>query len=104
MKKTKYVYDPLSLAYRKVEKNWKDRLRDTGVFILASILLGILFFFGLQVILDSPEEKILKRELAETEMLFEQLDRRVASLSGIIQQVERRDDGFPMASYLNGLH
>jgi murein DD-endopeptidase MepM/ murein hydrolase activator NlpD len=92
MKKTKYVYDPLSLAYRKVEKNWKDRLRDTGVFILASILLGILFFFGLQVILDSPEEKILKRELAETEMLFEQLDRRVASLSGIIQQVERRDD------------
>lgn len=92
MRKTKYIYDPMTLAYRKVEKSWRERLRDTGLFILASALLGILFFFGLQLLIDSPKEKELQRELDESTLLFEDLDRRVSQLGSVLNQIERRDD------------
>ena len=92
MRKTKYIYDPMTLAYRKVEKTWRERLRDTALFILASGLLGVLFFFGLQLLIDSPKEKELQRELDESTLLFDDLDRRVEQMSAVLNQIERRDD------------
>ncbi|HAB31006.1 MAG TPA: peptidase M23 [Cryomorphaceae bacterium] len=92
MQKAKYIYDPLTLAYHKVERTWRHRLRDTSLFLLASFLLGIGFFFLLQSILDSPKEKALKRELSEVLLTYEQLNDRVDALSFVMEDMERRDD------------
>jgi murein DD-endopeptidase MepM/ murein hydrolase activator NlpD len=92
MRKTKYIYDPLTLAYHKVERTWRNRLRDTSLFLLASALLGIVFFFVLESVLDSPKEKALKRELNEVLLTYEQLNDRIDELSLVMGDMEQRDD------------
>ena len=92
MRKSKYIYDPLTLAYKKVERTWKHILRDTSLFLLASALLGVLFFFVIQLIIDSPKEKSLKRELDEVLLTYEQLDERLNKLMLVLGNMEKRDD------------
>ena len=92
MRKSKYIYDPLTLAYRKVERTWKQIVRDTSLFLMASALLGILFFFFIRLILDSPEEKALKRELSEVLLTYEGLDKRLDALMIVMENMEQRDD------------
>ena len=83
MRKAKYIYDPMTLAYHKVERTWLHKLRDTSLFFLASALLGIVFYLILENVLDSPKEKALKRELNEVLLTYEQLSDRVEELSQI---------------------
>ncbi len=92
MRKSKYIYDPLTLAYKKVERTWKHILRDTTLFLLASGLLGVLFFFVIQLVIDSPKEKSLKRELDEVLLTYEQLDERLNKLMLVLGNMEKRDD------------
>ena len=92
MRKSKYIYDPLTLAYKKVERTWKHILRDTSLFLLASGLLGVLFFFVIQLVIDSPKEKSLKRELDEVLLTYEQLDERLNKLMLVVGDMEKRDD------------
>ena len=92
MRKSKYIYDPLTLAYKKVERTWKHILRDTSLFLLASALLGVLFFFVIQLVIDSPKEKSLKRELDEVLLTYEQLDERLNKLMLVVGSMEKRDD------------
>jgi murein DD-endopeptidase MepM/ murein hydrolase activator NlpD len=92
MRKSKYIYDPLTLAYKKVERTWKHILRDTSLFLLASALLGVLFFFVIQLVIDSPKEKSLKRELDEVLLTYEQLDERLNKLMLVLGNMEKRDD------------
>ena len=92
MRKSKYIYDPLTLAYKKVERTWKHILRDTSLFLLASGLLGVLFFFVIQLVIDSPKEKSLKRELDEVLLTYEQLDERLNKLMLVLGNMEKRDD------------
>ena len=92
MRKSKYIYDPLTLAYKKVERTWKHILLDTTLFLLASGLLGVLFFFVIQLVIDSPKEKSLKRELDEVLLTYEQLDERLNKLMLVLGNMEKRDD------------
>ncbi|MAB84710.1 MAG: peptidase M23 [Cryomorphaceae bacterium] len=92
MRKSKYIYDPLTLAYKKVDRTWKHILRDTSLFLLASSLLGVLFFFVIQLVIDSPKEKSLKRELDEVLLTYEQLDERLNKLMLVLGNMEKRDD------------
>jgi murein DD-endopeptidase MepM/ murein hydrolase activator NlpD len=75
-----------------VERTWRHRLRDTSLFLLASALLGIVFFFVLESFFDSPKEKELKHELFETALTFEVLNERIDDLSIVLQDIESRDD------------
>jgi len=82
----------LTLAYKKVDRTWKHILRDTSLFLLASSLLGVLFFFVIQLVIDSPKEKSLKRELDEVLLTYEQLDERLNKLMLVLGNMEKRDD------------
>ena len=92
MPKTKYIYDPLTLAYRKVERSWRHRIRDTSLFLLASFLLGILFFFILGSFLESPKEKALSRELNEVLLNYNDLNAQIEELSAVMSDLESRDN------------
>lgn len=92
MAKVKFYYDPNSLSYRRIEKGWKHRLREVVLFLTASALMAvILVSIGFWYI-DSPEEKRLKRELDYMQLQYELLDQRLADLSGVIEELEERDD------------
>lgn len=92
MRRAKYIYDPLTLAYHKVERSWKHLLRDTSLFLLGSMLMGLIFFFGIQYFMDSPEERALKRQLELSEQTFAELENQMVELTEVVAELERRDN------------
>ena len=92
MRRAKYIYDPLTLAYHKVERTWKHLLRDTSLFLLGSMLMGLIFFFGIQYFMDSPEEKALKRQLEISEETYRELEEQIQELGAVAAELERRDN------------
>lgn len=92
MAKVKYYYDPRTLSYRKIERTWKNRLREAGIFFTSSALLAILLFLAIDFIVDSPKEKRMKRELENMKLQYELVNNRIAQLDEVVAQLETRDD------------
>ncbi|MBI1317301.1 peptidoglycan DD-metalloendopeptidase family protein [bacterium] len=92
MAKVKFYYDPNSLSYRKIEKGWKHRLREVGLFLTAAMLMAVLLVWIGFWYIDSPEEKRLKRELDFMRLQYEMIDQRLAEMSGALEELEERDD------------
>lgn len=92
MAKVKYYYDPRTLAYRKIERTWKDRLRSTSMFVATAFMFGLLLFFLADNIIDSPKEKRIKRELSNMELHYNEFNRRMKNLSEVLEDIEYRDD------------
>lgn len=92
MAKVKYYYDPRTLSYRKIERSWKNRLREAGIFFTSSALLAILLFLAIDFIVDSPKEKRMKRELENMKLQYELVNNRIEQLDEVVAQLETRDD------------
>ena len=63
MKKVKYYYDKKTLSYKKIERSWKKRMKDTFVFLSASAFFAAIMLIAFFNFFDSPKEKMLIREL-----------------------------------------
>ena len=94
MSKVKYYYDSETLSYRKIEHKKGRKLGFISLFFLASILFG-----GLIVIIalnftrfDTPEEKALKRELANAELQLEVLNKKMDEAITVLDEVAERDN------------
>ena len=59
MAKVKYFYDPTTLAYRKIERNWRHRLRGIGLFLLSSAAFAFVFYVAADNIVDTKKKKRL---------------------------------------------
>ena len=94
MSKVKYYYDSETLSYRKIETK---KGRKLGIFFLS--LLGMLLSgFLLLVIylnlpfIQTPKEKALKRELANMELQYELLDRKMDQAATVLDELADRDN------------
>ena len=92
MQKEKYYYNPNTLKYEKYKISIGQRiLRITGFFTSA-------FFFGfLAMVLgynffDNPEEQSKKNELKQMQEKYEILDKRINTLSKVLEDMGERDD------------
>jgi murein DD-endopeptidase MepM/ murein hydrolase activator NlpD len=92
MQKEKYYYNPNTLKYEKYKISIGQRiLRVTGFFTSA-------FFFGfLAMVLgynffDNPDEQSKKNELKQMQEKYEILDKRINSLSKVLEDMGERDD------------
>ena len=63
MAKAKFYYDSDTLSYQPIEKNKKKILRNSILYILAIVLIGLLGFAAFSTILKSPSERATLREL-----------------------------------------
>lgn len=92
MAKVKYYYDPRTLSYRKIEKNANYRLKKTGVFLLSSAAMGALMLMLLNVFVDSPKEKRLKRENDNLVLQYEILNKQAELDHAVIAELQKRDN------------
>ena len=79
MSKVKYYYDSETLSYRKIEPK---KGRRFGIFlfsILGAVLSGFLLLFIYLSIpgIQTPREKQLQRELANMELQYELINRKM---------------------------
>ena len=90
--KKKYKINPETLAMEQVENGLGYWLRQTGIYILGGIVLGIIFLYLFLVFFPSPREKQLLREKAAVQSQLEMLNRQVDQMQVVMVDLQQRDD------------
>lgn len=92
MAKKKYKINPETLAMEQVEHGFRYWVRQTGIYILAGIVIGILFLYLFLTFFPSPREKQLLREKASLESQLEVLNNQVDQMQVVMTDLQQRDD------------
>lgn len=92
MAKKKYKINPETLAMEQVEHGFRYWLRQTGIYILAGIVIGIGFLYLFLIFFPSPREKQLLREKATMESQLEVLNSQVDQMQVVMTDLQQRDD------------
>lgn len=92
MARTKYRFNTKTLSYEKISLDWKQRSLKISTFLISSLFLGFLIYLGAQKTIDSPKEKLLKKENSELKSQYKLLDQRLVQAEGVLEDIERRDD------------
>lgn len=91
MAKIKYFYNPHKLDFEKVGTSiWTIVLRVFGFLSASAVAGGIMAFVAFSFI-DSPKEKILKRENEQYKQQIKYLNGKVNSLGTAIAELQQRD-------------
>jgi murein DD-endopeptidase MepM/ murein hydrolase activator NlpD len=94
MSKVKYYYDAQTLSYRKIKPK---RGRKIGLFFLT--LFGI-FLSGFLLLLayinipslETPKERELRREIAQLELQYDLLNKKMEQAEVVLDQLAQRDN------------
>lgn len=92
MAKVKYYYDPDTLSYRKIELRKRDKFRNTVVGILGFLLTAFLGFIVFSQFINSPKERTQERELANLQLHYELLSKRMKESSEVLADLQERDN------------
>ena len=91
MAKHSYKFNPDSLSYVKVKKNWvKIGLRLFSYF-LASVVLAILYYLVLSPIYHNPGERKLLRQYKTLKEHYDSLNTRYLLVENVITEIQDRD-------------
>ncbi|MFD0835347.1 M23 family metallopeptidase [Mariniflexile aquimaris] len=92
MSKVKYYYDAESLSYKKIKRKKRTTLKYASVFLLGAALFGFLFVFLASQYVESPKERALKRELQNSQLQFELLNKKMKEAEAVLASVAERDN------------
>lgn len=94
MARIKYYYDTETCKYERVKVKTSDVILNAlGILSLTiAMAAGLLTAYLYSNLFESPKELILKNEVKELEFYYQKLSKDVAHLSGILDNVEQRDD------------
>ena len=92
MSKVKYYYDSDTLSYKKINRKKRHALGRFFLLLLASSLFALLFLFIAGRFIDSPEEKALRRELANMQLQYDILNTKMQEAEAVLANVEERDN------------
>ncbi len=92
MAKVKYYYDSDTLSYRKIELRKRDRFRKMMVFVVASAMMGGLIVFFMYQFVESPKQKVLKRELENMKLHYELLEKKMVQAEQVLDGIQKRDN------------
>ena len=91
-RKKKYRINPQTLAMEQVEHGFRYWLRQTGNYIFAGIVIGVLLLFVLLTFFPSPREKQLKKEKDSLHAQLEVLSHQVDQMQIVMTDLQQRDD------------
>ena len=92
MSKVKYYYDAESLSYKKIRRKKSNTIKYALVFILGSALFGFLFVFITSQYVESPKELAIKRELQNSQLQFELLNKKMKEAETVLADIADRDN------------
>ncbi len=92
MSRTKYRFNTKTLSYEKIELGWKQRIFRASTFLIASVFMGFVIYVGAAKLIDSPKEKLLKKENSQLKSQYQLLDSRMNQVTRVLEDIQRRDD------------
>jgi len=91
MAKIKYFYNPHSLDFEKVTTSMRSLALRVFGFLSASIVAGSIFLIAAYNFIDSPKEKILKREIENYKIQTALLNEKTEKMNGVLKELQERD-------------
>lgn len=88
----KFQINPKTLELEQVEHGLAYWLRQSGLYILGGIVLGIIFLFLFLTFFPSPREKQLQNEKEALHAQLEMLNRQVDQMQLVMTDLQQRDD------------
>jgi len=92
MAKVKYYYNKQSLRYEKVEEKIFTKFLRAFGFLCATLVFALVIVYLAYNFLDSPKEKMLKRELTSMKLEYKLLNKKVDQMDIVLEELEERDD------------
>lgn len=99
MPKSKYFYNPDSLDFEKVGMSVRTIALRVFGFLSASIVAGASLLLIAYYYIDSPKEKIMRRDLENYELQTRLLSNKVEKLSTSLEELKERDAGIYRAIF-----
>jgi murein DD-endopeptidase MepM/ murein hydrolase activator NlpD len=92
MAKIKYKFNPESLKYYKVESTVKQNTLKGLAYFFVFMLNALIGYFLYSFAFDSPEEKGLKRQISERNIVIEQFNKQLDNIDKVLADMQNRDD------------
>lgn len=92
MKKVKYYYNSKSLKYEKYEDSWNLKILRTLGFLSAALVFAATAVFFAYKFLDSPKEKMLKREISMLRTQYKNIDKKMDQMELVLENLAHKDD------------
>ncbi len=92
MAKPKYKFNPESLSFDKISLGVKAVLLRGLAYFIGSLIIAGVYFLIFSIFFDSPEEKALKRELAQMSLQYSLVHRQMGDLEKVLDHLQQTDD------------
>ena len=92
MPKTKYKFNHETLSFDRIKLGLRQTfLRLFGYFV-ASVFLAGIYGFIFMFIFDSPQEKALKRDIAQLTLQYDLMNREMENVEKVLVHLQETDD------------
>lgn len=90
-KKAKYEFDQKSLSFKIKHKTLNEKIKTASFSVAFGLVLAVVFIVIIYLFIDSPKEKLLKRQVQTYERQYSVLNREIDNLSEVLSVIENRD-------------
>ncbi|MBP7496058.1 MAG: M23 family metallopeptidase [Bacteroidales bacterium] len=91
-KLTKYHFDPLHLRFYKVSPSVRQIFLRIVYFLSAGLVFSTIVVIIAFTLIDSPKERILKREIEQYKVQYEILNEKLDKMTKVLADMQDRDD------------
>ncbi|HUX55932.1 MAG TPA: M23 family metallopeptidase [Bacteroidales bacterium] len=92
MPRTKYKFNPDSLSFDKVRLGVKALLLRFLAFFTGSVIIAVVYWVIFGFFFDSPEEKVLKREVEQMTIQYSLIHREMTNIENVLDDLQKTDD------------
>jgi murein DD-endopeptidase MepM/ murein hydrolase activator NlpD len=92
MSKHKYIYNPNTLNYEKINLTFRDHLKRTTSFIITGLVFASIIIFVAYTFFHSPKEIRLMRENDQLKVQYQLINRDLNELENVLGDIQHRDD------------
>jgi murein DD-endopeptidase MepM/ murein hydrolase activator NlpD len=90
--KEKYRFNPKTLSYEKVRTSVKVRIWRLLSYLFTGLVFAVSVLVFAYSSIDSPKEKILKRENEQLSLQYDFINKRLGEMESVLSDLQQRDD------------
>ena len=98
-KKVKLQFNPEPLSFQRVERSFSNTIKRLSLHLFSSTSIGFFFFIVFTIVIDSPDEKQLRKANEQMEIQYELLNRRLEQMNAVLNDIKQRDNNLYRVIY-----
>lgn len=99
MSKRKYKFHPETLSYIQVSHTIRHKIAKILTYLLATLVMAVVFTYTYSSFFDTPKERNLKRENKQLQIYYDQITSKLDQIEKVLADLESRDDNIYRALF-----